>query len=365
MDSSSALDIYAIIEAKISPAHDALMHIGLLLAIREILHLSLGDVVAKYSPSLSTVSKNACEAIIPWGDRKLASPLHYLAFDCGHIHEVDLALAQALAPYLSRPSDRSHLSLLPVLGSMTLLDSSWKKSQYLSQYDAFSGNEHAIYFALSKLMVCCFGKETQVEIESSLIVELPGEPQIELSASGNRRGSVRMSNLTSSSVNKASNRQSIRYDGGGPLSPSTKKGSSKRSVEGGNDRRNALLQNRSKLAQFDMKTHSLIFLSLSAQILYMMTEDARYGRSFPVVNMVTLLEYFTRITPLLKWSDLNEIVPYGLLHCARVDSVSVSTKPVGRGSLASQVSMKSKSTLRSQGASQHLDQNDDEDDEEN
>eukprot|EP01035_Chromulina_nebulosa_P020773 gene20773-26933_t len=155
-DASKISTIYLLIKDRISPAFDLLRDIGLLLSIREIIHSAKESSLSMYSPSLSAITRNACESISPYSDIKLTHPIYSLAADCGYLHHVDIALTSALANYLNNPSDRYLWNQLPILGACVYLDDRFKKSVFISDYQAYQRNEHAIQLALSKMFTCCY-----------------------------------------------------------------------------------------------------------------------------------------------------------------------------------------------------------------
>lgn len=224
--------------------------------------------------------------------------MYYLAFDCGNISANDVALAQALAPVLFMATDRPHLSLLPVLGSLYFLDESWKKAQYLSNMDCFLNNEHAVVYALSKLMICCFAKETMTELEASLIVSSSLRSTLPKAATSSRPQQMKEKSFASLNVSN--------------ISLSTV-----------NDRK-PNPNNGANIAEYDFKIHSEAFLIISVQLLFMMKDHIYYGKHFPINNMLITLEHFGQYLPQSDILDFSRLLPSNILHLTRVDAATTS-----------------------------------------
>jgi hypothetical protein len=286
----------------VANAAGALKEIGILLSIRDLLHEALADSLQQYSPSLVSLTKTAAEMVHPFGNRKAAATIHSLAFDAGHLpnSSIDLALAQALSAHLFRGSDRACLSLLPVLGSILFVDESWRRAQYLSQYDCFADNEHLVCYALSKLFQCAFGKESIVELDSSLLI--------------------------------SSSMQRLQRGGAGEVVTPTKKASTKATasetvmlhpanlISAFNTR--PLASDRAAIAAYDIRIHSLVYLTMSMQVIYLMKSSAYHVKAYPVNHIVTAVEHFMRWMPLLTWSDFHALIPNQLLHVTRTDAAN-------------------------------------------
>ena len=249
--------------------------------------------------------------------------MHYLAHDCGTINQVDLALAQSLAPYVGIPSDRGIWSLLPVLGTMTFLHTNWKKSSYIIQYESFRNNEHCIQLALSKLFICCYGKETINDLETSLLIISPNNED-NIYENGNNITFGSSIHAKRSSITDHTRSSILGYGPGfipGSIQQETLNEKEFHTTHNNNN--NSFSNNRVKIAEYDMRCHSLGYLTLSAKLLYLMTNEERlttYGK-YPITYMMTCLELFVRITPLVYWSDLKKYIPYSILHSSRVENI--------------------------------------------
>ena len=299
--------------------------------MRQILHAAMADVFPHFSHVLTTILSNMHGNIDVLGDRVLAMNIDTCLSDIGCLTELDLSLGHSLSPFFNMTKTRLG-TLLPIMGMLLFLSDAWKKStcMYINQYDVFLNNEHCIQYALSSLITCCCGKETLQDLRNSHMLELPSESALDQMYDDT--GSV-LTSMTLPHMSAPMHRVSVGTKRAHSIAHG-KNGESFSmpyqsvirvvSVEECMDMRSST----SMIAQFDLKIHSKIYLKASAGLLLMLKSDeSGYYDKVPINALLTLLEHFVTASPVLYSSDLEEVLPFGIIHSARRDICMGKVRP--------------------------------------
>lgn len=114
------------------------------------------EVFAEKFPDLHSVLRTATQSVAPWASVELLTPLACVASSAGLTDELDLSLVAFLAQLGLSQEELQAMQLFPAAAAALFVSDQWGRSQYLLGVEAFHDNEHAVQYAVGKLLSCFY-----------------------------------------------------------------------------------------------------------------------------------------------------------------------------------------------------------------